>query len=204
MGTAAGSHGWMAVSWQLDALRQLVSDGGSIAAPVLQALQQEAAFVEGPGRLQLAHRPARRSGAWTPQRAANRQLERWRRRVCSAKVEKHGVSKDLAGLKQTHQNLLDGLVFFKRPGARGRGGKRPLSWPTILRIISAPATVGAEALQALAFGSHVSATSVRRTRVRIAAVPATPDQRAGSNRTRGSRFPAAAHYFASALEVRRR
>ena len=75
-------------------------------------------------------------------------------------------------LQQIHAaaaGVLDGIVHFKQRGAPGRGGKPVLSWQTLLRIVCAPATLGAHVLATVAFGSQVSPSSIRRARIRVAA-----------------------------------
>lgn len=111
----------------------------------------------------------RRSGQsrWTPEKAARRKVQRWRQK---AKVARATAATNAGGVAKQHQAIkavLQGLVTFKQEARRD--AKAPLNWPTMLRIATAPASVGAQALSSLAFGGSISVSTIRRTRIRLAA-----------------------------------
>lgn len=105
----------------------------------------------------------RRSGEWSKTRAQTRKAQRWAARAQAARTLLK-PSQPVA----TVASIFDGIITFKEESARGRGGRKPVNWASVMRIVTSPSNVASATMASIAFGGLVSDASVRRTRVRIA------------------------------------
>ena len=105
----------------------------------------------------------RRSSEWSKTRAQARKAQRWARRAHTART----LLKPPQSVA-TVASIFDGIITFKKESASGRGGRKPVNWGSVMRIVTSPSNVASATMASIAFGGLVSDASVRRTRVRIA------------------------------------
>ena len=101
---------------------------------------------------------------WTPSRAQARRVQRWTARATSARTL--CSQSRLLATRQPVADLFDGIIIFKSTGRRG--GRQPVNWQSVLRIVTSPSNVSAATMASIAFGDLVADISIRRTRVRVA------------------------------------
>ena len=109
--------------------------------------------------------PRRRSSQsqWSKTRAQSRRTQRWEARAQAARTLLTPPQR-----VATVDNIFDGIITFKTNSTSGRGGRKPVNWASVMRIVTAPSNVASATMASIAFGGLVSEPSVRRTRVRIA------------------------------------
>jgi len=109
--------------------------------------------------------PRRRSSQsqWSKTRAQSRRTQRWAARAQAARTLLKPPQR-----VATVDNIFDGIITFKTKSTSGRGGRKPVNWASVMRIVTAPSNVASATMSSIAFGGLVSEPSVRRTRVRIA------------------------------------
>jgi hypothetical protein len=105
----------------------------------------------------------RRSREWSKTRAPTRRAQRWAARAQAART----LLKPPRPVA-TVASIFDGIITFKMESASGRGGRKPVNWASVMRIVTSPSNVASATMASIAFGGLVSDASVRRTRVRIA------------------------------------